>query len=296
MPVLETTTGRLSWFDNGVTAPEAPTLLLLHSSGATHRQWRPLIAQFGQDWRILAPDLFGYGDTPMPRNDSGPAASRRSIVQDEMDLLGALLQQQTTGRVHVIGHSYGGAVALELALRHADRIASLAVYEPVMFGLLRDSAQQAAWSEIAQVAQRQVDLVAAANLRGAASHFIGYWTAPGAFEAMPAAMQDTVAAGMPKVAAEFGEVLRRRDAPPDFSILTMPVLLLCGSETTLAVQGVIAELRRLLPAPRFLQVAGGRHMAPLQQPDLVNLLLVDFLTITAQVARRSPCRVDCLQK
>lgn len=280
MPTLQTTAGRLSWFDNGVTATDVPTLLLLHSSGATHRQWRQLVAQLGNGWRILAPDLFGYRDTPQQTSD------KRSIVQDEMDLLGALLQQQVNGPVHVVGHSYGGAVAMELALRHPQRIASLAMYEPVMFALLRDSEQQAAWSEIAQVAQRQVDLVAAGNLRAAASHFIAYWTAPGGFEAMPEAMQEAVAAGMPKVAAEFREVLRRRDVPPDFSALTMPVLLLCGSHTTIAARGVVAELRRLLPAPRFVEVAGGRHMAPLQQPDLVNPLLIDFVNIAAQVAQR----------
>ena len=280
MPVLQTSAGRLSYFDN--EERDAPTLLLLHSSGATHRQWRQLIAQLGRGWRILAPDLFGYGDTPMPERLS----SRRSIVQDELNLLGALLHQ-VDGPVHVIGHSYGGAVALELALQHPDRIASLAAYEPVMFALLRDSPQQAAWSEIAQVAQRQVELVEAGDLRGAASHFIGYWTAPGAFEAMPETIQATVATGMPKVAAEFGEVLRRCDTQPDFSALTMPVLLLCGSDTTCAVRGVIAELRRLLPAPSFVQVAGARHMAPLQQPDLVNPLLVDFLATATRVARHS---------
>lgn len=286
MPTLQTTAGQLSWFDNGNADAHAPALLLLHSSGATHRQWRQLIAQLGQGWRILAPDFFGYGDTPMPDK----ASKSRSIVQDELDLLGALLQQ-VDGQVHVVGHSYGGAVALELALQHPGRIASLAVYEPVMFALLRDSQQHAAWSEIAQVAQRQVELVAAGNVRGAASHFIGYWTAPGAFEAMPETMQATVAAGMPKVAAEFGEILRRRDAPPDFSALTMPLLLLCGSDTTCAVRGVIAELRRLLPGPRFVQVAGARHMAPLQQPDLVNPLLIDFLGITARVAHHDLRRV-----
>lgn len=284
MPTLEIAAGRLSWFDNGVTHSDAPTLLLLHSSGASHRQWRQLIAQLGQRWRILAPDLFGYRDGPA--SAAAAPAQGQSIVQDEMDMLGALLQQQTTGQVHVIGHSYGGAVALELALLHPDRIASLAVYEPVMFALLRDSEQQAAWSEIAQVAQRQVDLVAAGDLRAAASHFIGYWTAPGGFEAMPEAMQAVVAAGMPKVADEFAEVLRRRDAPPDFSRLRMPLLLLCGSETTCAARGVVAELRRRLPGARFVEVAGARHMAPLQQADLVNPLLADFLEITAQVARR----------
>lgn len=287
MPTLQTAAGRLSWFDNGCVEADAPVLLLLHSSGASHRQWRQLIAQMGRGWRILAPDLFGYGDPPVAR----PASAGRAILQDEMDLLGALLQQ-VDGPVHVVGHSYGGAVALELALLHPQRIAALALYEPVLFALLRDSDQQAAWQEISLVAQRHVDLVAAGNPRGAASAFLGYWVGPGAFEALPEAMQATAMASMGKVASEFAQLLQHRKAPPDFSLLTMPILLLHGSETTCAVRGVVAELRRLLPAtgtagPRFVQVAGARHMAPLLQPDLVNPLLTDFLEITAQIARHS---------
>lgn len=272
MPVIDTAAGRLSYFDNDCLEAGAPTLMLLHSSGASHRQWRALMAQMPRGWRILAPDLFGYDDAPMPH----AAAGRQSIVQVELNLLGALLQK-IDGPVHVVGHSYGGAVALELALQHPARIAALAVYEPVMFALLRDSEQRAAWREITAVAQRLVDLAAAGDLRGAASVFIDYWTTYGAFAAMPEAMQATITASMAKVAAEFGEVLGRRDAPPDFSALTMPLLLLAGGETTLAVRGVIAELRRLLPAPRYVTLAGATHMAPVSQPDLVNPLLIDFL-------------------
>jgi pimeloyl-ACP methyl ester carboxylesterase len=285
MPILETAAGRLHYFDSAQTdatlaADGLPTLLLLHSSGASHRQWRQLIGQVTQNWRILAPDLFGYGGTPLPRSATQPA----SILQAEMDLLGALLQQ-VDEPVHVIGHSYGGAVALELALLHPTRIAALAVYEPVMFALLRDSVEQDAWREIAHVAQRTIDLVGAGDLRTAASAFLAYWVAPGAFEALPEAQQATLAAGMPKVAAEFGALLQRHDARPDFGVLTMPVLLMCGSDTTCAARGVSAELRRLLPGPDFREVSGGRHMAPLQQPDLVNPLLLDFLDRTATCAR-----------
>jgi len=276
MPVIETSAGRLSYFDSAPAADNVPTLLLLHSSGASHRQWRQLVAQTAQSWRILAPDLFGYGGTPLPEAEAQPA----SILQAEMDLLGALLGQ-VEGTVHVVGHSYGGAVALELALLHPARIAALAVYEPVMFALLRDSENQDAWREIVDVGQRMVDLAAAGDLRQAASDFLAYWIMPGAFEAMPEPQQATLTAGMHKVAAEFGALLQRRDARPDFSALTMPLLLLCGSDTTRAARGVSAELRRLLPAADVRDVAGGRHMAPLQQPDLVNPLLLDFLNRTA---------------
>ena len=276
MPMLETAAGRLSWFDNDCVEGDAPCLMLLHSGAASHRQWRSLITALVRGWRVVAPDLIGHGETPMP--DQG-----RVTLEDEIARLVALLDRMDRP-VHLAGHSYGGAVALELACRMPQRIASLALYEPVAFGLLRDSSQRAAWHEIALVAQRHVDLVANGNPRAAAIAFLDYWVGPGALLAMPEHMQAYVIGCMSAVASEFRELLRAGVVPPDFDRLTMPVLLLSGSQATQAIRGVIAELCRLLPAPRYVEIAGARHMAPLLQPDLINPLLIEFFELAAQVA------------
>jgi pimeloyl-ACP methyl ester carboxylesterase len=273
MPLLETAAGKLFCLDNDCPNPDAPTLLLLHSGGGTHRQWRQLIAQMDAGWRILAPDLVGHGETP--------ALPQPFALEDELALLAVLLQQ-ADGPMHVVGHSYGGALALELARRHPARIASLAVYEPVMFRLLRDSDRQDAWREIATLGQRMVDLAAAGELGEAASVFLGYWIAPGAFEAMPAGMRAGIAASMAKVAGDFALMLQAGPVDTDFGMLAMPVLLLGGTAPTGAMRGVMAELRRLLPAAQAIDVAGAGHMGPLQRPDLVNPLLADFLAAAAR--------------
>ena len=279
MPVLESAAGRLNYFDSSIGGggdPAAPCALLLHSSAASHRQWRLLIEQMTPRWRVLAPDLVGYGGTPVPST----AAVRGPTMDDEVALLAALLDQ-VDGPVHVVGHSYGGAVALDLARARPLQVASLALYEPAAFLTLRYGIEAAAWREIALIGQRHIGLVEARNATAAAIAFLDYWIAGGALRAMPDTLQAYVIGCMPKVAAEFRQFLQLDDSRLDFAALTMPALLLCGSETTLAARGVIAELRRRLPAPRVLDLPGLGHMAPLLQPDLVNPAIQDFLSTAA---------------
>jgi pimeloyl-ACP methyl ester carboxylesterase len=285
MPMLETAAGRLCYFDNAPAEAGAPTVLLLHSSAASHRQWRALIAQLGQRWRVIAPDLIGYGGTPM--------MPQSPIMADEVALLCGLLDG-LDGPVHLVGHSYGGVVALELARARPQRIAALAVYEPVAFGLLRETTRYAAWREIALLAKRHIELVEAREPFAAARAFLDYWIAKDALLAMPDAMQAYIVGCMTKVAAEWRMFLGGAAEPDDYRALTMPVLLLCGGDTTPAARGVVAELRRRLPAPRLLDLPGLGHMAPLLQPDLVNPAIINFLNTsrlclagTAKTAEKS---------
>ncbi len=285
MPVIDTITGPLSYFDNGCVEADAPHLLLLHSGAASHRQWKALVGDLGRHWHVVAPDLVGHGDTPMLAHDN-------ALLEEEVGRLAALLERMD-GPVHLVGHSYGGALALELARRQPHRIAALAVYEPVAFGLLRDSSHRDGWHEIATLGQRQIDLVARGERRAAAIAFLDYWVGPGALLAMPYHMQAYIIGCMPAVAAQFRALLQVGNVATDFRMLTMPVLLLAGSEATLAVRGVMAELRRLLPraaaamGPRDVEVAGAVHMAPLTRPDLINPLLIDFLDLNRQMLRRA---------
>src|SRR4051794_24847122 len=105
-------------------------VLLLHSSASSSAMWLPLIDMLKAHFRVLAPDLIGYGRTdpwPLPR-DITPA--------DELRLIEPLVRNEPTG-VHVVGHSFGGVIALHLALAGRVAIRSLTLIEPVAFFILR---------------------------------------------------------------------------------------------------------------------------------------------------------------
>lgn len=268
MPMLDSAAGPLAYFDNAPVRPGAPVVMLLHSSAASGMQWRKLVRDLTPGYRTLVPDLVGYG--------LSPSTAAAPTMADEIARLRALAEL-ADGPFHLIGHSYGAAVALELARAMPERIASIALYEPVAFALLRMAARQAAWDEIAAVATRHICLVEAGDLAGAAVAFLDYWVAKGALRTLPEELQHYIVRSMGKVAAEWRMTFAAAPRPDDFAVLTMPVLLLAGEATTLASRGVADLLRELLPAAEWRLLSGLPHMAPVSQADQVNPLFLDFL-------------------
>jgi len=106
-------------------------------------------------------------------------------LDDEVALLQPVFR--TAGdRFHLIGHSYGGAIALKAALSYQDRLISLVVYEPVLFSVLRANAPQSdAAREIVAVRDDTIRLVEQGDFHASAERFVDYWTGDGAWASIP---------------------------------------------------------------------------------------------------------------
>ena len=96
----------------------------------------------------------------------------------------ALIDRCEDDKVHLVGHSYGGGVALNVALARPDRIASMALYEPSAFHLLRQLGERGAepYAEITGVARSICQGVVTGDYRGAVAAFVDYWNGPGSLE------------------------------------------------------------------------------------------------------------------
>ena len=110
------------------TASAHPLVVALHCSGGSSRQWRALAERLEGRATFFAPDLYGTAETG---HWHGGHAFR---LADEAAPLSATIGGWD-GPVHLIGHSYGGALALHLASMRPARIASLILYEPTAFHL-----------------------------------------------------------------------------------------------------------------------------------------------------------------
>lgn len=255
----------------------ATPVLLLHSSQSNSGQWRQLITQLQGDFDVMAVDLLGYGNAPAASVDS-PESFR---FADELPRIEAALSQaQWQQPVHLIGHSYGGALALKIALEQPFPVASLAVFEPVAFHVL--DAQDSGRQQVEKIAG-QMDQLAPAE---ATARFVDYWNSDGFFASLPARVQQVMISQTEKVIMDFAALMGEPHKASDYAQVQLPVLLLQGQYTQGSAQQVAARLLQVLPQVSTQTVACG-HMGPLTHADQVNPLLLAFLH-----QQRLPAQLD----
>lgn len=106
--------------------PDAPALLLLHGFPQTHVMWHRVAQALRSRFRLVLPDLRGYGDSALPADEPGHAQmSKRAMAADLVALMHGLGHE----RFHVCGHDRGGRVAHRLALDHPQAVTRLAVLD-----------------------------------------------------------------------------------------------------------------------------------------------------------------------
>jgi pimeloyl-ACP methyl ester carboxylesterase len=256
---------------NITTAPvAAPTVVLLHSSGSSSRQWDALAETLRPTCRVVAMEFHGHGARP-----AGSGAAGSCPVADAA-LLDPLLAD--AGGVHLIGHSYGGAVALQVAAAHPGQVRSVAVFEPVLFRLLiEDEPNSPLVRELFEVVADMTTSLAEHCPMDAAQRFVEFWTGPREWLAMPAGRRRAIAARMATVIGHFHGLFGAPSPRRALASLEMPVLCLTGSQTVPATRRIRDLLADLLGAGLHETLPGMGHMGPISHAEHVNRRLLAFL-------------------
>jgi pimeloyl-ACP methyl ester carboxylesterase len=254
-----------------IEAGSGAPVILVHSSVSGARQWRRLMEDLRGDFLVRAVNLFGYGKTPPWSRD---AAQR---LEDQSALVEAVLPADAE-EVCLVGHSFGGSVAMKAAARLSQRVTRLVLLEPNPFYLLRQAGHAAAFAEI--MALR--NLVKSRGVLGAwseaAEGFADYWGGAGSWEKMPVERREAFAEGLKPVFFEWDAVMDGTMPVTQWAeLLPRATLLASDPHTVRPIREITAVLRQACPTWTYNEIPAGGHMAPLSRPDLVNPIVRSFL-------------------
>ena len=244
--------------------PAVASLVCLHASASSGRQWQALQRRLTGRYQVLSPDLSGSGDSPpWPPERELTLADEVAMLEPAFEAAGEL--------PHLIGHSYGGAVAVRAALTYPGRFRSLVLIEPVLFGLLlTEDPDQPAAREIVALCQHTRVAVELGALDSAAQRFIDYWMGPGTWAGMSPPRQAAVARAMPGVRSQWSAIFAETTPLAAYSSLDLPTLYLVGSQSPASARSVARLLAQVLPDVTTAELEGAGHMAPVTHPDTVN--------------------------
>lgn len=241
--------------------------VLLHSTLSHKGQWSALAQNLAATHQVIAIDLLGHGDAP-----DADAAS----LGDEARRIERILHR-AVGRIppfHLVGHSYGGAVALRLARNLPDRVISLALYEPTAFHVLRED--DVARAEIALVAEIMRSALQRGIPAAAAEIFIDYWAGIGAYRAMPPHRQALFTSKVKTALANFEALFNEPATLADYARLTVPVCLIVGDSSPASSRRVAEQFSRTFACCERQRIEAG-HMGPITHAEAINPIIERFI-------------------
>jgi pimeloyl-ACP methyl ester carboxylesterase len=244
---------------------------LIHGSWVDHHTWDAVVPGLARSLEMIVYDRRGHGQSPA-------APRQKPVAEDASDLAG-VLEAANLYPAHLVAHSYGGAVALRLALDRPDLVRSLAIHEPPFYGLLADDPASAAEGGLLREEIRDVQqMVRRGDALGAARRFSERIAGePGAFDRFPPALQEQFVAHAPRWAEEFDDPDAFAPDPAALHELLIPVLLTVGDRSPDVLHRISLALAHDLRNSRLQPLENVGHAPQFSQPDLYVAVLGTFL-------------------
>lgn len=259
-------------YDEADEAGDGDCVVLVHGHPFDRTLWEPQLAALCGGFRVLVPDLRGFGDSPATPH-SVPMREYAADIEELLDDLGIL-------RAAVVGLSMGGLVTMELAAARPDRYWAL--------GLVATTAEPATAQERATRRDR-ADAVERDGMQVLVDYMHTGLYGPGCPPAVRSRIDAMMSAASPAGAAA---ALRGRAERPDYrpalARLDIPVLVCTGSADPWSNHEVTAELVGCLQRPEVLLIDGAGHLPNLEAETEFNDALRAFLRAHAPGSGRRP--------
>jgi pimeloyl-ACP methyl ester carboxylesterase len=237
-------------------------VVLIHGHPFDRSLWEPQVGALAKEFRVLAPDLRGFGESP----GTPHLVAMREYAQDVLELLDRL----GIDRAAIVGLSMGGLVAMELATAHPQRCWAL--------GLVTTTAEPVTAGE-RELRRERADRVEREGMQV----LIDYMHTGVYGPRCPPAVRERVDAMMARAPVQgAAAALRGRAERPDYRLLLrqldLPAFVCTGSADPWSNEAVTAEIVNHLRRPELVVIDGAGHLPNLEAEDEFNGALAAFLT------------------
>jgi pimeloyl-ACP methyl ester carboxylesterase len=246
------------------------TLILLHAFPLSADMWLPQLARVPQGWRYIAPDIRGFRGAGPAYED---AALANASMDDYADDVLALMDHLDIETAAVAGLSMGGYVAMALAARAAARLTHLILADTRMAADTPDgrAGRDAMKAELAARGPRAVADAMLPKLTGPTSQR----EQPDLDDAVRHLIELNRAEA---IAGAIDALKSRPDRTVALSQLTIPALIVCGTEDALTPPADSEAMARTIPGARLQMIPAAGHLSNLEQPAAFNDALRAFLS------------------
>jgi pimeloyl-ACP methyl ester carboxylesterase len=240
-----------------------PPIVLLHAGIADRRMWADHLEPLAQaGHRVVAVDLPGFGEAPVAPGEQAPWLD----VIETMDAL-------SIDRAALVGNSFGGAVALRVAVVAPERVSALAMISAPAPDLEPSPELRAAW-------QAEEDALERGDLEAAVAAVVAAWTAA---DAAPQ-LKDRVAAMQRRIYEVQGDGPPPDQAPDPveedpgaLGDLDVPTLAACGEHDLRDFRDGAEQMADAIPGARHAVIDGAGHLAPLETPEAFRELVLRLI-------------------
>lgn len=241
----------------------APPLLLVHGFPLNREMWAPQLEGLAGLTRLVAPDLPGFGDTPMWAGEMwmNILAEALNEFMNRIDARPAVL----------CGMSMGGYLALAYYRIHADHLAGL---------ILASTRAAPDTPEAAQNREKTAQLAREEGARPVVENMLPKLLAPATYR-QNSELVDQVRASMLKtspagIAAASLAMKARADSRPTLPLIELPTLVIHGAEDQIVPVKEAEAMAHSIPTARFERIPDAGHLANLEQPEAWNAAVRRF--------------------
>jgi pimeloyl-ACP methyl ester carboxylesterase len=266
MPTLAIDDRRLSYEDYG----SGPVALLIHGSPGTAKAWARVGERLAARYRVIAPDLPGYGQTtPQPPGQEPDVGYAGKLVE-------ALVRHVGPPAV-LVGHSYGGVVALAVALRGNAPVGALVMLEPVALNILAMADGSDAYASAKTVFDEYIARVERGDDK-AVHIMVDFWFGEGAFGRMPAPLAAYLVREAASNVKDVRATFRERYSAAALGGLQMPVLTVVGGRSPEVTHRIARQLAAHVPRGSVRTLAAADHALTTTHAEAVAEAIAELAT------------------